>query len=300
MTGGVSHVTDARSNEPEQIEYAAKRVGRKGTRRRKVFDEIYRGKKNPKTAAGIGAKTKLSLKEVLDAGKVLSDRQIVEQTKVGNQTAYRKDPVYKQLRAKIQMYADNPKKLKKLPTKRRPEVRVAVKVGKVGIPKSFVSTKLLTVDDLEQFRRVKPIKRPAVKAVPMAENRFKKGFQKLLGEPGKFQDWGGESNDLLTTRAKLGGKRVAAAFAFKGKGRKGILTPGMMGKNGDQIPRLFKSPATLYVLQYWDQVGEAIYEMMKTYATVRSINGVGDKISYVVIDGLDSARILKAYPKAFK
>ena len=81
---------------------------------------------------------------------------------------------------------------------------------------------------------------------------------------------------------------------------KGILTPAMMGKNGDQIPRLFKSPATLYVLQYWDQVGEAIYEMMKTYATVRSINWVGDKISYVVIDGLDSARILKAYPKAFK
>jgi hypothetical protein len=300
MTGGVSHVTDARSNDPEQIEYAAKLVGKKGTRRRKVFDEIYRGKKNPKTAAEIAAKTKLSPKEVLDAGKVLSDRLIVGQTKVGGQTAYQKDPVYKQLRAKIQMYADNPKKLKKLPTKRRPDVRVAVKVGRTGIPKSFVRTKLLTVDDLEQFRRVKSVKRPAVRAVPMAEKRFKKGVQRLLGETGKFQDWGGESNDLLTTRAKLGGKRVAAAFAFKGKGKKGILTPAMMGKNGDQIARLFKSPATLYVLQYWDQVAESIYDAMKTYATVRSISGVGEKISYVVIDGVDSARILKVYPRAFR
>jgi len=300
MTGGFSHVTDVRSNEPEQIEYAAKGVGKKGTRRRKVFDEIYRGKKNPKTAAEIADETGLSPKEVLDAGKALSDRHIVEQTKVGKQTAYRKDPAFKRLRAKIQMYADNPKKLKKLPTTRRPEVRVAVKVGRVGIPKSLARTKLLTVDDLEQFRRVRGIKRPAVKPVPMAESRFKRGVQRVLRETGKFQDWGGESNDLLTTRTKLAGKRVAAAFAFKGKGKKGILTPAMMGKNGDQIPRLFKSPATLYVLQYWDQVGEGIYDAMKTYATVRSISGVGEKIYYAVVDGVDSARILKAYPRAFR
>lgn len=300
MTGGISHVTDVRSNENEQIEYAAKRVGKKGTRKRKVFDEIYRGKRNPKTAAAIAAKTKLSLKEVLDAGKALSDDLIVHQTKVGNLTAYGKDPAFKRSRTRIQLYADNPKKLKKLPTKRRPAVSVAVKVGKVGIPKSFGKARMLTVEELEQFRRVKKIKRATAKAVPMAEKKFKKGVQKLLGETGKFQDWGGESNDLLTTRAKLDGKRVAAAFAFKGKGKKGILTPAKMGKNGDQIARLFKSPATLYVLQYWDQVGEAVYEQMQTYATVRSVNGVGEKIYYVVIDGTDSARILRAYPHAFR
>jgi DNA-binding Lrp family transcriptional regulator len=300
MNGGISHVTDVRSNENEQIEYAAKRVGKKGTRRRKVFDEIYRGKKNPKTAAEIADETGLSPKEVLDAGKRLSDSHIVEQTKIGKNTAYRKDPAFKLLKAKIQLYADNPKKLKKLPTKRRPEGSVAVKVGKVGIPKSFVRTKLVTVDELEQFRRVRKIKRPTVKAVPMMEKTFKKGIQKLLSETGKFQDWGGEPNDLHTTRAKLDGKRVAAAFAFKGRGKKGILTPAMMGKNGDQIARLFKSPATLYVLQYWDQVGEGIYDAMKTYATVRSINGVGEKIYYAVIDGVDSARILRAYPRAFR
>jgi len=297
---GISHVTDVRSNENEQIEYAAKRIGKKGTRKRKVFDEIYRGKKNPKTAAELADATGLSPKEVLDAGKSLSDRQIVHQTKIGKQTAYSKDPAFKQLRTQIQMYADNPGKLKKLPTKRRSEVSVPVKVGRTGIPKAFVKTELLTIDEFEQFQRVRKIKRPTVKAIPMAEKRFKKGIQRILGETGKFQDWGGEPNDLHTTRAKLDGKRAAAAFAFKGKGKKGILTPAMMGKNGDQIPRLFKSPATLYVLQYWDQVGEGIYDAMKTYATVRSINGVGEKIYYAVIDGVDSARLLKAYPRAFK
>jgi len=184
--------------------------------------------------------------------------------------------------------------------KRRPDLKVAVKVGKVGIPKSFVKVKYVAIDELEQFKKVRGIKRLSVQAVPMAESKFKKGIQKLLGDTGKFQDWGGESNDLLTTRVRLNGKRAPAAFALKGKGKKGILTPAMMGKNGDQIPRLFKSPATFYALQYWDQVGEAVYEMMNTYATVRSIHGVGEPIHYTVIDGQDSARIIKAYPNAFK
>jgi hypothetical protein len=296
----VAHVTDVRSNENEQIEYAAKRIGKKGTRRRKVFDEIYRGKKNPKKAADIADATDLSLKEVLDAGKKLSDYQIVGQTKLGHQTAYSKDPAFKQLKARIQMYADNPKKLKKLPTKRKASVEVNVKVGKAGIPKSLIDIKLITIDELEQFSRVRKLKRPAIKPVALAEKKFKKGIQKLLGETGAFHDWGGEQNDLHTTRVKLKGTRVASAFAFKGPGKKGILTPAMMGKNGDQIPRLFKTPATFYALQYWDQVGEGVYDAMKTYATIRSINGAGERIYYAIIDGVDSARLIMAYPKAFK
>jgi hypothetical protein len=296
----VSHVTDVRSNENEQIEYAAKRIGKNGTRRRKVFDEIYRGKKNPKTAAEIADATRLSLKEVLNEGRKLADWHIVEQTRVGTGTAYKKDPVYKQLRPRITMYADNPKKLKKLPTKRRPDVRASVRVGNVGIPKRLVKINYVAIDELEQFGKVKKLKRAAVRAIAMAESKFKKGIQKILGETGKFQDWGGESNDLMTTRVKVDGKRVPAAFAFKGKGKKGILTPAMMGKNGDQVPRLFKSPAAFYALQYWDQVGEAVYEMMNTYATVRSVNGVGEPILYTVIDGQDSARIIQAYPSAFR
>ena len=94
----------------------------------------------------------------------------------------------------------------------------------------------------------------------MAEAKFKKGIQGIIAETGRFQDWGGEKNDLHTTRLRLNGKRVATAWAFKGKGKKGILTPNMMGRNGDQIPRLFNSAAKIYLLQYWDQIGEAVYE----------------------------------------
>src|SRR5262245_26334429 len=118
---GVAHVTDIRSGDAEQIEYAAKRIGKRGSRRRKVFDEIYRGKKNPKTAVSIASATGLTPKEVLDAGKFLADSLIVNQTKVGKQTAYSKDPGYKSLRSKIRKYADHPKALKALPTKRRPD-----------------------------------------------------------------------------------------------------------------------------------------------------------------------------------
>ncbi len=292
-------VSDIRSNPNEQIEYAAKRIGKKGTRRRKVFDDIYRGKKNPKTAVEIAHATGLSHKEVLDAGKFLDDTKIVEQTKVHGKTAYKKEASYKRLKSKIQMYADHPKKLKKLPTKYKPDVKVAVRVGKVAIPKQFIKVKMITIDELEQFKKVKGIKRMSVTAVPLAEKNFKKGIQKIIGEAGTFTDWGGEPNDLLSTRVKIKSTRVAAAFAFKGPGKKGILTPAMMGKNGDQIARLFKSSATLFILQYWNQVADSIYDAMKVYATFRSVNGVGELIHYCVIDGQDSAQLINAYGKKF-
>ena len=134
----------------------------------------------------------------------------------------------------------------------------------------------------------------------MKEDKFKKGIKKILGEKGKFQDWGGEKNDLYTTRVKIDGKRVATAFAFKGPGKRGKLTPKMMGKNGDQIQRLFASGAAdVYVLQYWAQIDESVVEQMKALATARSATE-RKKIRYGVIDGIDSARIIKAYPRAFR
>lgn len=106
----------------------------------------------------------------------------------------------------------------------------------------------------------------------------------------RFQDWGGEPNDLYTTKVRFKGKRRPVAFAFKGPGTKGMLTPKKLGKNGDQIQRLFLSPADIFLVQYHDQVGQAVYEQMKVFATVCSIRE-GKQIWYGVIDGDDSNRI---------
>lgn len=123
-------------------------------------------------------------------------------------------------------------------------------------------------------------------------------MKRLLGEEGEFIDWGGEMDDLFSTRMVIKGVRVAVAFGLKGRGMSGKLTPDKMGKNGDQIQRLFRAPANVFIVQYWDQVDESVYEQMKSFATAKSVLE-NRKIHFGVIDGQDTNRILRAYPGLF-
>jgi len=77
------------------------------------------------------------------------------------------------------------------------------------------------------------------------------------------------------------------------------LTPNFMGKNGDQIQRLFQSPGEVFLLQYWSQIDDSVLEQMQMAAKVKSYSD-GKKIYYGVIDGQDSTRIIQAYPKEFR
>jgi hypothetical protein len=154
----------------------------------------------------------------------------------------------------------------------------------------------ITVDDIESFKAVRKIK--SATASPLSEATFKAGIRKTLREPGVFKDWGGERNDLYTTRVRHMGRRRRAAFAFKGPGTKGKLTPGKMGKNGDQIQRLFQVPADIYLLQYWGQIEDSVPELMNLLAIATSIKESREVI-YGTIDGVDSNRLAAAYPKAF-
>ena len=92
----------------------------------------------------------------------------------------------------------------------------------------------------------------------MPEKKFKDGVAAVLNERGSFQDWGGELRDLSSTRLRIKGKRRTAAFAFKGPGKTGRLTPGKMGKHGDQIQRLAKCPAEVFIVQYWAEIDDSV------------------------------------------
>ncbi len=128
--------------------------------------------------------------------------------------------------------------------------------------------------------------------------QFKNGVAAILGEQGPFKDWGGESRDLSSTRVRLGGKRRIAAFAFKGPGQTGKLTPGKMGKNGDQIQRLVRCPAEIFIVQYWAQIDDSVIEQLKALVTLKSYLE-DEQLWWGVIDGNDSARLIAAYPKKF-
>jgi hypothetical protein len=118
-----------------------------------------------------------------------------------------------------------------------------------------------------------------------------------LGETHDFKDWGGEKNDLYTNKIKYKTKRMFAAFALKGKATKGTLTPKMMGKNGDQISRLFGASAQMFCVVYHGKVDGSITEQLAAFAIAKAISGV--TIYYCVIDGDDLNRLVQAYGKYF-
>lgn len=72
-----------------------------------------------------------------------------------------------------------------------------------------------------------------------------------------------------------------------------------MGKNADQIQRLFQAPARLFVVQYWGQVAQSVVEQLKAFATAKAALE-GDEVLYGLIDGDDSNRLIAAYSKAFR
>lgn len=287
-------VSDSLSNTNEQIEQAAKAIG-SSRQRREVFEAIYHGKKRIKTASEISDTTDLTQKKVTMAGKHFADRGIVKQTRQDNETAYEKIDFFHTHKATILAYAGNDKKLQNLPTKRRPR-------GSSIVPVKFdpqrAATKQITIDDIDSFRRVQNIQVDGFIPRTVSERQLKKGVQEIIGEKGKFQDWGGEKNDLLTTRILIDKKRRPTAFAFKGPGMRGPLVPGKMGKNGDQIQRLFESTAEVFLVQYGEEIRENVIDQMQQLAIAKSLM-TGKKILFGVIDGADSNRLFEAYKSKF-
>lgn len=71
-----------------------------------------------------------------------------------------------------------------------------------------------------------------------------------------------------------------------------------MGKNGDQIQRLMKCPADVFIVQYWAEIDDAVLDQLEKLAQLKSYLE-GRKIFYGVIDGVDSTRLIQAYARAF-
>src|SRR4030043_1668803 len=289
-------VSDKISNLNDQIANVSKILGNSRDRK-KVFEAIYRGKKRVKTKKEIAQVTRLSEIRVLqEAGKLVANH-IVESLKIKAQTAYKKIPFFSHHKREILRLEGNTAKLAAFPTKVNPRSGPNLTQITIRYPSKSFDVVRLTVDDIDSFSKIRLVKNE-VQSKPIDEKWFKEGIKKIIGEAGEFTDWGGEKNDLYTTRVTVKGKRISAAFAFKGRGKKGILKPNMMGKNGDQILRLFQTDADLYILQYWAQTDQSIHEQMNSFAIQKSALN-RKRIYYCVIDGLDTTRLLEGYKRFF-
>ena len=293
VQGLPSAVSDSRANAPEIIVHVANSLGR-SVQRRKVFEAVYYHKKRIKTVSEIQERTGLPRTRVLQCGRELVQQGVVGQTKRDGEVAYEQDLFIQAHKAKILRLVDNPSLKKKVATKRNPRPspgRVDERVTVASPTPQYV-----TIDRIDSFAAVHEV--PPAATTPLPEARFKAGLQRILGETGDFQDWGGEQNDLFTSRLLLSGKRRRVAFALKGPAVKGKLQPAHMGKNGDQIQRLFLSPAEVFLIQYHGQVSEAVHAQMETFARDKS-NSLGQRVYYGVIDGQDSSRLIAAYQDEF-
>ena len=187
--------------------------------------------------------------------------------------------------------------MKTFPTKRNPAG--TARLLQVTLSAQRAKVHHLTIDEIDSFARVRTTDRSDLALDDtLSENQFKSGLQKIIGEGGRFKDWGGEIADLFTTRMRINRKRRPTALALKGPATKGKLTPGKMGKNGDQIQRLFEAPCEVFLVQYCRQVDSTVMAQMKQLAVAKSLM-TGEQVFYGIIDGIDSRRLVDAYPKSF-
>lgn len=155
----------------------------------------------------------------------------------------------------------------------------------------------VTADSIDSFSKItaqdyQPAKKDLEKLRTIPEQQVKKAFAEIIGEAEVPKDWGGERSDLLSDRVVLDGKRISTAFAFKGPAKFGLLTIAGLGKNGDQIDRLFSEPVRLLVLQHCHEIAPAVRGMMRAYA-----QQMGNPRLFCLINGYDTLRILRAYKK---
>ena len=288
-------VSDFGSNPDENIVHAAKTIAR-SPHRRSVFDIIYTGKKRIKSVEEIRNATGLSAVRVLQEGKKLSDNHLVKKVKVKGRTAYEKIDFFHTHKRRILALSTSPAKLAATPTKRTP---AGCGIVVVRLVENRCKAKNVSIDDCDSFRLVREEGASGNLADAMSEKHFKQGLQRILHEPGEFQDWGGETCDLFSLRAKVRGKRMRIAFALKGPGTRGLLTPGKMGKNGDQIQRLIEVPADVFFVQYCRQIEPSVLKQLSELVMLKS-QLTREVKYYGIIDGVDSKRLVKAYPKAFR
>jgi hypothetical protein len=152
------------------------------------------------------------------------------------------------------------------------------------------------VDGIDSFALVRNEPHPKkselslLKDIP--EESIKRAFAEIIGEPNVPKDWGGEASDLFSANVMLDGERISTAFAFKGPAKFRPMRMAELGKNGDQIHRLFSEPADLLVLQHCHEITPPVRAAMRAYAT-----NIGNPRLFSLINGYDTLRVLRAYGK---
>lgn len=296
-----TQVSDTSSHRKDQIANFAEILSNAPSRQR-IFDAIYFGKKKTKSAQDVANVTKFSRVRVTMIAKPMVRERMFEQDREridGTiQTVYRKIDFVESNKRKILSLARSKKKLSSYPTKSNPRIG-ALRPLTLRVP-FRPRTRFITISDVHQFKKVRAIKSIPDQLTPprLPERAVKVGILRLLEERKIPNDWPGESNDIFSVKLRVRGRTLRGAFALKGPAKKGTLVPAMMGKNGDQIQRLFASPADAFFVQYEGEIAESIVGLMEQLAKAKAL--LGTEVFFGIIDRDATYKLRLAYPKQFK
>ncbi len=158
----------------------------------------------------------------------------------------------------------------------------------------FASTLQLQPNDIQQFSAIDPLWTPSKAELrhlaDVPERQVKEVIAELLGEHHIPADWGGEESDLFSAELLVGSQRRTGAFLLKGPARFHQMMPADLGKNGDQLYRLFNIPADIYVVQHCHTISPAVRKTVEAFALQRSLTA---PCRYVIMDGCETARLLR-------
>ena len=294
----IQHITEFSATSEETIQKIATELS-KSDRKYRIFEAVYSGGNKPKDAAALAAMTNLDATTVLKLATPMAHQQYFETLKHEGRVSYRKYRHINAVKHTILRLAKNPVQLKKHVSTRTPRQTVLVQVD--SRKRTEIRVREVFIDDVEEFGDVRDLKAaglPDLTPTRLPAKIFKYGVASILGNKGKFQDWGGEKNDLYTPHVTIGGRRISTAFAFKGPATSPPLTIAKLGKNGDQVPRLFSTTAECFFVQFEGKIEEAVKSEMLTHAIEKS-HQTGKEILYGLIALEDSHRLRLRYASHF-
>lgn len=151
------------------------------------------------------------------------------------------------------------------------------------------------IEGIDSFREVENISRNDVwqelddPPLSVSEEEVKEAFREIMGEPFDQKDWPGETEDLFTSALEINNSRLDAAIMLKGPSAGEKMFISDAGGRGTQIQKLFEINADIHVIQFNGKIESRFLTHVKTVANANDANKI------CIIDGADTARILKAY-----
>lgn len=154
----------------------------------------------------------------------------------------------------------------------------------------------IALEEIDSFEKITSVSEADVNdmfPLLLLEADVKRALCNIVGTPYLRPDWGGESCDLFCS-LRFRRQSVPAAFILKGKSyARKILQISDLGKNGDQVVRMFSMPAKIFVVQSNGAIDGAVYNHIQAQVAEKIMTS--QPVYYVVMDGVQTARLLRAY-----